>query len=99
MYLQDAAWGRVSQAFNSSASQFRSVDQLKSKYDNLKTKARKVVAENRTYRQKTGGGGASSDKFDAVIEAVLRIINIKSVVGFENSVDCDHVGNFIFDRI
>ncbi|CAH1382926.1 unnamed protein product, partial [Tenebrio molitor] len=32
----------------------------------------------------------STDKFDAVIEAVLRIINLKTVVGFANGVDCDH---------
>jgi hypothetical protein len=60
-----------------------------------------VVAAKRTYRRKTGGGGASTDKFDAVIEAVLRIINLKTVVGFANGVDCDHVGYeyFIFDMI
>jgi hypothetical protein len=74
--LLDAAWRRTSQAFNSSASQFRSVNQLKSKYDNLKTKTRKVVAKNSRYKGKTCGGGACTEKFDAVIEAVLRIINI-----------------------
>lgn len=67
------------------------MDQLKSKYDNLKTKARKVVASQRTYIRGTGGGTPISEKFDPIIEAILKIINIKTVVGFENSLDCDSV--------
>ncbi|KAG5878948.1 hypothetical protein JTB14_030924 [Gonioctena quinquepunctata] len=46
------------------------MDQLKSKYDNLKTETRKVVAAQ-------------------LIENVLKIINIKTVVGFDSILDCD----------
>ncbi|KAG5888513.1 hypothetical protein JTB14_018444 [Gonioctena quinquepunctata] len=79
---KDKAWQRVTAAFNALALHRRNMDQLKSKYDNLKTKTRKVVAAQRTYIKGTGGGPPVTDKFDPVIENVLKIINIKTVVGF-----------------
>lgn len=92
------AWQRICTAYNALSVQFRTVDQLKSKYDNLKTKARKVVAENKTYINGTGGGGPNADKFDTVIELILKIINIKTVVGFQNPFDCDNVSIVIMKQ-
>ncbi|KAG5884256.1 hypothetical protein JTB14_011745 [Gonioctena quinquepunctata] len=86
---KDKAWQRVTAAFNALALHRRNMDQLKSKYDNLKTKKRKVVAAQRTYIKGTGGGPPVTDKFDPVIENVLKIINIKTVVGFDSILDCD----------
>ncbi|KAG5864206.1 hypothetical protein JTB14_010014 [Gonioctena quinquepunctata] len=86
---KDKAWQRVTAAFNALALHRRNMDQLKSKYDNLKTKTRKVVAAQRTYIKGTGGGPSVTDKFDPVIENVLKIINIKTVVGFDSILDCD----------
>ncbi|KAG5894798.1 hypothetical protein JTB14_008289 [Gonioctena quinquepunctata] len=86
---KDKAWQRVTAAFNALALHRRNMDQLKSKYDNLKTKTRKVVAAQRTYIKGTGGGPPVTDKFDPVIENVLKIINIKTVVGFDSILDCD----------
>ncbi|KAG5867551.1 hypothetical protein JTB14_027894 [Gonioctena quinquepunctata] len=86
---KDKAWQRVTAAFNALALHRRNMDQLKSKYDNLKTKTRKVVAAQRTYIKGTDGGPPVTDKFDPVIENVLKIINIKTVVGFDSILDCD----------
>ncbi|KAG5873486.1 hypothetical protein JTB14_029163 [Gonioctena quinquepunctata] len=88
---KDKAWQRVTAAFNALALHRRNMDQLKSKYDNLKTKTRKVVAAQRTYIKGTGGGPPVTDKFDPVIENVLKIINIKTVVGFDSILDCDDI--------
>ncbi|KAG5875188.1 hypothetical protein JTB14_006847 [Gonioctena quinquepunctata] len=88
---KDKAWQRVTAAFNALALHRRNMDQLKSKYDNLKTKTRKVVVAQRTYIKGTGGGPPVTDKFDPVIENVLKIINIKTVVGFDSILDCDDV--------
>ncbi|KAG5886558.1 hypothetical protein JTB14_027425 [Gonioctena quinquepunctata] len=55
----------------------------------FENKTRKVVAAQRTYIKGTGGGPPVTDKFDPVIENVLKIINIKTVVGFDSILDCD----------
>ncbi|KAG5872691.1 hypothetical protein JTB14_032570 [Gonioctena quinquepunctata] len=55
----------------------------------FENKTRKVVAAQRPYIKGTGGGPPVTDKFDPVIENVLKIINIKTVVGFDSILDCD----------
>ncbi|XP_071053169.1 uncharacterized protein [Onthophagus taurus] len=76
---KEQAWARIELNFNSKSTHCRSIDQLKAKYDNLKTKAKKAVARNRINLTVTGGGPASSTDFDPVVEAVLRIVNIKTI--------------------
>ncbi|KAG5863950.1 hypothetical protein JTB14_006841 [Gonioctena quinquepunctata] len=73
--------------------QARSMEQLKAKYENLKTKARKCAAENRGYYRGTGGGPTNEPDWDPVVEAVLRVINEKTVIGFHNPNDSDAVYN------
>lgn len=77
----------------------RTIEQLKSKFENLKTKARKTVAGYTKNIKGTGGGPPIYLETDPVIEAVLRIINYKTVVGLQNNFDCDsdHFMVEIFD--
>lgn len=77
-------------AFNAKNLSSRSIEQMKIKYDNLKCKARKVVAANKEYMRGTGGGPAGTMETDPVIEAILRIINKTTVVGIHNPFDCDN---------
>lgn len=65
------------------------MEQLKAKYENLKTKARKVAAHDKSYVKGTGGGPPQYPEEDPVIKAVLRVINEKTVVGFNNPFDSD----------
>lgn len=86
---------KVSALFNAKgpSQQARSVDQLKSKYENLKTRARKCAAENKQYWRGTGGGPSQEPDWDPVIEAILRVINEKTVCGVQNPHDSDSVIN------
>lgn len=80
----------MQQSFQSQQNVHRSIEQLKSKYDNLKTKARKDVAKQKSYRKETGGGPPDNGGGpDPVTESVLEIINIKTVVGLESPFDSD----------
>ncbi|KAK9696016.1 Myb/SANT-like DNA-binding domain [Popillia japonica] len=85
---KEQAWTRIACRFNSRNLECRSIDQLKSKYDNLKSKARKVVANKRAFLKGTGGGPCTcGDGFDPIIESILKIINIKTVVGHTSKFD------------
>ncbi|CAH0561719.1 unnamed protein product [Brassicogethes aeneus] len=98
---KEKAWGRVAVAFNAASNEYRNTDQLKSKFDNLKTKTRKIVAHERAHIRGTGGGAPIPITNDPVTELVLKIINIETVVGLENIHDCDminHVDKVINDR-
>ncbi|KAF5298302.1 hypothetical protein FQR65_LT09813 [Abscondita terminalis] len=83
------AWRKIQIGFNSNNGSHRNLEQLKNKYDNLKCKARKVVAENKNYIRGRGGGPAVDIVLDPIIEAVLRIIHKVSVVGLPSQFDCD----------
>ncbi|KAL1490212.1 hypothetical protein ABEB36_012944 [Hypothenemus hampei] len=87
---KDQAWQRVTTVFNAVAIHHRNMEQLKTKYDNLKTKTRKIVAAQKNHVKGTGGGAPINDKLDPVVEAILKIINIKTVVGFENVFDSEN---------
>ncbi|KAK9712385.1 Alcohol dehydrogenase transcription factor Myb/SANT-like, partial [Popillia japonica] len=82
------AWQKIAASFNAKNLQARSVEQIKTKYDNLKAKARKEVAMLKLSRTGTGGG-PSVGELDCVVEAVLKIINFKTVVGLQNKYDND----------
>ncbi|KAG5882712.1 hypothetical protein JTB14_020556 [Gonioctena quinquepunctata] len=89
------AWNKVTFQLNAKGpiQQARSMEQLKAKYENLKTKARKCAAENRGYYRGTGGGPTNEPDWDPVVEAVLKVINEKTVIGFHNPNDSDAVYN------
>lgn len=78
-------------SFNAKNLNKRTEQQIKAKYDNLKTKARKTVADQKLYIKGTGGGPCNLDSsVDAVTAAVLNIINFKTVVGLFNPFDDDN---------
>jgi hypothetical protein len=81
----------VSQAFNAKSARLRTVEQMKSKFDNLKTKARKVVAAEKSYMKGTGGGEYRGNNGNPIIEAVVNIINFKTVVGLQSDFDSDAI--------
>ncbi|KAL1516153.1 hypothetical protein ABEB36_000072 [Hypothenemus hampei] len=86
---KNEAWRKIEIGFNAKNGSHRSLEQIKIKYDNIKCKARKVVASNKKYITGTGGGPAKNNELDPVIESVLEIINKKTVVGLANLYDCD----------
>lgn len=64
--------------------------QLKSKYDNLKTSARKYYSRQRDIIYHTGGGpGENRDPKGDIYEVILQIINKKTVFGLHNRFDDD----------
>ncbi|KAI4455443.1 hypothetical protein MML48_9g00000487 [Holotrichia oblita] len=85
---KENAWQKIAASFNAKNLQARSVEQIKTKYDNLKAKARKEVAMLKLSRTGTGGGPGVGE-LDCVVEAVLKIINFKTVVGLQNKYDND----------
>jgi hypothetical protein len=93
---KEKAWKNVLSALQSKYSKWmrpRTIEQLKTKYDNLKTKARKDVAEEKNKIKQTGGGPSYPDnRLNPITEAVLNIINYKTVIGLE-SCDSDSTNN------
>ncbi|XP_074035645.1 uncharacterized protein [Leptinotarsa decemlineata] len=88
---KEEAWRKVLSSFNSRNLQVRSISQIKSKFDNLKTKAKKEMAKQKSYMRGTGGGPAIKIELDHVTEATLNVINMKTVVGLNNSLDSDFI--------
>lgn len=91
---KEEAWKNVHQSFQSRTTTTRTIEQLKSKYDNLKTKARKDVANNKTVFKKTGGGppdNPPNNGLDPVTESIIDIINIKTVDGLSCAFDSDSI--------
>ncbi|KYB28778.1 hypothetical protein TcasGA2_TC032476 [Tribolium castaneum] len=85
---KNEAWQKILIAFNSKNKRPRNVEQIKNKYDNMKSKARKIAASNKNYLRGIEGGPSQTLDLDPVIEAVLRIINSATVVGLEDPFDC-----------
>ncbi|KAG5889973.1 hypothetical protein JTB14_020261 [Gonioctena quinquepunctata] len=85
-YDKSQAWIKVTTHFNAKgpSQRARSIEQLKGKYENLKTKARKYAADNKKYLQATGGWPSHHPDWGPVIEAILRVMNGKTVIGFYN---------------
>ncbi|CAH1974839.1 unnamed protein product [Acanthoscelides obtectus] len=86
---KNEAWQKVREYFCASNNTVRSVEQLKTKYENLKAKARKVAAQQRSFITGTGGGSGKVEPLDPVLEAILEIINKKTVVGLHSPWDSD----------
>ncbi|KAK4887454.1 hypothetical protein RN001_003725, partial [Aquatica leii] len=64
--------------------------QLTAKYENLKNQARKYAAHNKRIVCGTGGGNHKYIK-EVVLEAVLELLNKKTVYGKDNNFDDDFV--------
>ncbi|KAF5287957.1 hypothetical protein FQA39_LY15595 [Lamprigera yunnana] len=77
--VKNSTWKRVAMEANANTSQPRWLDQFKSKYENLKNKARKYAVEQRHALIKTS----------RVQRKMLSIINKKTVYGEDHSFDDD----------
>ncbi|XP_072390492.1 uncharacterized protein [Diabrotica undecimpunctata] len=87
---KDAAWEKLSFEFNSKGlNTFRSKEQLKKYWANLKQLERQAAANIKINRFKTGGGPFQPQ--NEPDETVLEIINFKTVTGLENPYDDEAV--------
>nr|CAI5869385.1 unnamed protein product [Callosobruchus analis] len=59
------------------------------RYESSKKKAKKIVADTQTSVTDTSGGPGQVEIFDPVIEAILEVINKKTVVGLYSPWDSD----------
>ncbi|XP_074027736.1 uncharacterized protein [Leptinotarsa decemlineata] len=96
---KEMAWVRICASFNTNTLEFRGVDQLKSKYDNLKTKTRKQVAKEKKYEKGTGVGFFIPKMDDPVMDMILKIVNAKTVVGLTNPNDDDNANETILEKM
>ncbi|KAG5884239.1 hypothetical protein JTB14_011728 [Gonioctena quinquepunctata] len=91
---QDEAWNKVAgKYFSTVATEFnaacpygnlREATVLKKFYENKKKEVRKVVADEKTEINGTGGGPATIIKKDNTFDLILSILNHKTVFGLEN---------------
>uniref|UniRef100_A0A6P7GXB8 Regulatory protein zeste n=1 Tax=Diabrotica virgifera virgifera TaxID=50390 RepID=A0A6P7GXB8_DIAVI len=88
---KDEAWQKIVSNFNAKNFKCRTFGQIKNNYDNLKTRTRKVVANDKVYLRGTGGGPAIKTVADPVVEATLNIISGKTVVGHIVKIDSDEM--------
>nr|CAH7717102.1 unnamed protein product [Callosobruchus chinensis] len=87
---KNEAWKKVTEHVNANCTKTRTLDQLKMKYENLKAKARKMVALQMSCMTGTGGGPAQIPESDPVLETVISLINKKTVVGLHSPWDSDN---------
>nr|CAH7735615.1 unnamed protein product [Callosobruchus chinensis] len=87
---KNEAWKKVTEHVNANCTKTRTLDQLKMKYENLKAKARKMVALQRSCMTGTGGGPAQIPESDPVLETIISLINKKTVVGLHSPWDSDN---------
>lgn len=82
--------------FNAKVFAARSLVKLKVKYDNIKSKAKKEVAQQKQYFTGTGGGPSTLKDLDPITSLILEIINLKTVVGLTSSFDSDTIAYNVF---
>ncbi|VEN43407.1 unnamed protein product [Callosobruchus maculatus] len=82
-------WQKIMLCVNANNSCLRTVEQLRVKYENLKSKARKVMAQHRLVIPGTGGGPENIELLDPVLKAVLEIINKNTVAKSYSPVGSD----------
>nr|CAI5825141.1 unnamed protein product [Callosobruchus analis] len=73
-------WRKIMQYINANNSCLRTAEQLRIKYENLKSKARKAVSQQKLINTGIAGGLQKIEVSDPVIKAVLEIINQNTTV-------------------
>ncbi|VEN42525.1 unnamed protein product [Callosobruchus maculatus] len=86
---KNEAWRKITQYFNANNSCKRTTEQLRMKYENLKKKAKRMVADSRKSITDTEGGPGQVAILDPVMEAFLEMTNKESVVGLYSPWDSD----------
>ncbi|XP_034255340.1 myb/SANT-like DNA-binding domain-containing protein 3 [Thrips palmi] len=91
------AWEALHASFNASTTYVtRTIDNLKSLWDNMKAQARKALGTERREMYGTGGGAINTEGLPTnVDEAVIAVIG-KSATGLENPHDHDGVVSLAF---
>ncbi|KAF5273520.1 hypothetical protein FQR65_LT17157 [Abscondita terminalis] len=72
-------WDNISNEFNSSVTESKSVEQLRTKYDNLKKETRRYYAKQRQLLYRTGGGIIEDDLRDILKNLYTKI---KAIINF-----------------
>ncbi|KAH9642804.1 hypothetical protein HF086_012298 [Spodoptera exigua] len=88
--IKEKTWIDIHMQFNASNSRYRSIKQLKYKFDNLKKSARKEASKEHQERRRTGGGqvpGMSSS--DHTEKDWMRSLIVLSADGLESTYDDD----------
>jgi hypothetical protein len=78
----------VADKFNCGSVEFRTPDQLRTKFENLKKETKKKSAEDRQQRLKTGGGPYVCPSPDTLLEKIASIAPL-SIVGMLPATDSD----------
>nr|CAH7748884.1 unnamed protein product [Callosobruchus chinensis] len=80
-------WINVAKEFNSlSGVVYREANILRSKYENLKKRAKYKFAEEKTYQSSTGGGPSQDVKIDAIDNSIKELIGTQ-ITGFTSTFD------------
>uniref|UniRef100_A0A146LYD6 Regulatory protein zeste n=1 Tax=Lygus hesperus TaxID=30085 RepID=A0A146LYD6_LYGHE len=86
---KNEAWSRLADEYNStSGCEFRTADNLRGAWDNLKKAARRTANQVKKEFNRTGGGSSRAPPLTSVDEAVLSVIGV-SATGLENEFDGD----------
>lgn len=85
-------WKKISEKFNATNQVFKSVESLKSKYENLKKAAKKNFAMDKLEIYKTGGGSKARPNANDVDQKVMEIVQEEQIVGLVSLYDDDSIG-------
>lgn len=84
------AWKRVTNEFNSiSGENYRHLEVLRNKYDNLKKRSKQKFADEKSFLKKTGGGPSKDFYFDDTDKEIKEIIGTQ-MTGLQSEFDDDH---------
>lgn len=87
---KEDCWKNIEKEFNIEGSVFRSFRDLRKKYENIKSQAKKTSSEELKYTLGTGGGPAKKSKLTDTDMAVIDILQPSQVKGIPNQYDTDY---------
>jgi len=83
-------WEKIAKEFNCAHNSDRTVQAIKTKYENIKKTAKKKFATEKKQTYATGGGVPVSSGITPIDEA-MRAILTTQITGFDSTVDSDTV--------
>lgn len=88
---KDKAWIEVKDLVNATGGNGRDVAEIKQKYKNFKSSAKKVLSENRQQMIKTGGGKAKIKELTESQSLMVSTIPPESISGIVGGIDLDDI--------
>ncbi|XP_074035390.1 uncharacterized protein [Leptinotarsa decemlineata] len=89
------AWKRVTNEFNSiSGENYRQLQVLKNKYENIKKRSKQKFAAEKSFLKKTGGGPPEDFHVDDIDNAIKQIIGTQ-MTGLQSEFDDDRDGSVV----